>query len=156
MRPLIATGYNERNSQLSGDDRWLAYQSNESGRDEVYVRPFPGVEGGRWQLSNGGGTQPLWASDSGELFYVDPDSRIVAVPIQAGPGFLAGNPRAIIDKPIVATFAGAFGRMYDVSRDGQRFLIVRSAASSEPGAPPPQIVVVQNWTEELKRLAPVN
>jgi len=144
----------EWNGELSADGRWLAYSSNESGRNEVYVRPFPGVEGGRWQVSTGGGTQPLWAPNSRELFYINPEGRIVAVPIQPGPGFIAGNAQTIVDGPLVMNPPGIGGRMYDVSRDGQRFLMVKPVESAEQEAPPPQIIVVQNWTEELKRLAP--
>jgi eukaryotic-like serine/threonine-protein kinase len=153
---LIATMFNESNADVSRDGRWLAYRSNESGRNEVYVRPFPGVNGGRWLVSSGGGSQPLWAPNSRELLYVDPDGRIVAVPIEPGPGFRAGNPQVIVEGPFATLLPGVNGRMYDVSRDGQRFLMVRSDDSGEQAAPPPQIVVVQNWFEELKRLAPVN
>jgi len=153
---LIATMFDERNSQLSGDDRWIACQSNESGRDEVYVRPFPGVDGGRSQVSTGGGRQPLWAPNSRELSDVDPDGRIVAVPIQLSPGFSAGSPRAIVDRPLVLGLTGIPGRMYDVSRDGQRFLIIKAGGDGDQPAPSPQIVVVQNWFQELKRLAPTN
>jgi dipeptidyl aminopeptidase/acylaminoacyl peptidase len=154
--PLIATMFNEANGDLSRDGRWLAYRSNESGRFEVYVRPFPGVDGGRWQVSTGGGIQPLWAPNGRELFYVDPDGRIVAVPIEAGSGFRAGNPQVIVEGPFATILPGVNGRMYDVSRDGQRFLMVKRDDNGEQAAPPPQIVVVQNWFQELKRLAPVN
>jgi len=154
--PLIATPFTESTGDLSRDGRWLAYRSNESGRNEVYVRPFPGVDGGRWQVSTGGGTQPLWAPNSRELFYVDLDGRIVAVPIQPGPGFTAGNPQVIVEGPYATILPGVNGRMYDVSRDGQRFLMIKGEDSAGQAAPPPQIVVVQNWFEELKRLAPVN
>jgi serine/threonine-protein kinase len=152
--PLIATMFIERNGQLSADGRWLAYESNESGRFEVYVRPFPGVDGGRWQVSTGGGMQPLFAPNSREIFFVDAEGRIVAVPIQNGPGFIAGNPQAIAGGARVTNPPGFFGRMYDVSRDGQRFLMVKAVEGTQQAAAPQQIIVVQNWFEELKRLAP--
>ena len=153
---LITTTFAERNGDLSRDGRWVAYESNESGRNEVYVRPFPGVDGGRWQVSTGGGTQPLWAPNSRELFFVDPEGRIVAVPVQAGPGFVAGNPKVIVDGPFATIVPGFNGRMYDLSPDGQHFLMVKAGAGAEQAAPPAQIIVVQNWFEELKRLAPPN
>ena len=155
VTPLVATMFAERNGDLSADGRWLAYESNESGRIEVYVRPFPEVDGGKWQVSTSGGRQPLWAPNSRELFFVDAEGRIVAVPIQTGPGFIAGNPQVIVDGPFATTLPGMVGRMYDVSRDGQRFLMVKALEGDDESAPPPQIIVVQNWFEELKRLAPV-
>jgi hypothetical protein len=76
------------------------------------------------------------------------------VPIQAGPGFVAGNPQVIVEGPFATILPGVNGRMYDVSRDGKRFLMVRAGEGAGQAAPQPQIIVVQNWTEELKRLAP--
>jgi serine/threonine-protein kinase len=154
MTPLIATTtFVERNGDLSGDGQWIAYQSNESGQFEVYVRPFPGVDSGRWQISTGGGAQPKWSANSRELFYVDLEGRIVGVPIKLGAGFAAGNPQVVIDGPYAA-FPGFAGRMYDVSRDGQRFLVLKGTDNADDDPPPPQIIVVQNWFEELKRVAP--
>ncbi len=80
--PLLATEFSERNGEISPDGRWLAYQSNASGQNEIYVRPFPNVEGGQWLISNGGGTRPLWSPDGRELFYVAPGARLMAVPVQ--------------------------------------------------------------------------
>ena len=126
------------------------------GRYEVYVRPFPGVNAGRWQVSTGGGEQPAWSPNSRELFFVDPEGRIVAVPVQSDASFVAGNPQVVVDGPFATNIPTAGGRMYDVSRDGQRFLLMKAVEGAQKTAPPPQIVVVQNWTEELKRLVPVN
>ena len=156
VMPLVATTFTERSAELSRDGRWVAYESNESGRYEVYVRPFPGVDGGRWQVSTGGGRSPLWAPNSRELFYVDVEGRIVAASIQPGPGFVAGNPKVIVDGPFTTTLTGIAGRLYDVSPDGQRFLMTKAVEGAGQQAPPPQVIVVQNWFEELKRLAPVN
>jgi Tol biopolymer transport system component len=151
---LVATTFNERNADLSADGRWIAYQSDESGRNEVYVRPFPEVDAGRWQLSSGGGSQPAWSPNSRELFYVDPEERIIAVPIQPGSPMVAGSPQVVVDGPYSTTVpAGPIGRMYDVSRDGQRFLLLKAVEGAQQTAPPPQIVVVQHWFEELKGLA---
>ena len=154
VTPLVTTMFIETNGELSRDGRWLAYRSNESGRFEVYVRPFPDVDGGRWQVSSGGGLQPLWAPNGRELFYVDLEGRIVAVPIEPGSDFRAGNPHVVVEGAFATILPGTNGRMYDVSRDGQRFLMIKADDGREQPAPPPQIVVVQHWTEELKRLVP--
>ena len=152
--PLVATTFSERNADLSADGRWMAYRSNESGRNEVYVRPFPGVDSGRWQVSTGGGTDPRWAPDSRELFYVNAEGRIVAVPVQPGPGFVAGNPQVVVDGSFTTTIPGLIGRLYDVSRDGQRFLLLKGAEGAEQKAAPRQIVVITNWFEELRQRVP--
>ena len=108
-------------------------------------------------MSTSGGTQPMWAPNGRELFYVDPNGRVMTVPIQPGPGFTFGNPQVVVEGPFATILPGMNGRMYDVSRDGQRFLVLKGADSGKKEAdPPPQIVVVQNWDEELLRLAPTN
>ena len=151
--PLLATMFGERNAELSPDGRWMAYESDESGREEVYVRPFPDVQGGRWQVSTGGGRQPVWARGGRELFYLQPPGRIMSVPIQPGAGFVAGNPQLVVNGPYIAPNAG---RTYDVSPNGDRFLMIKDAASSDKTSAPPSIIVVQGWFEELKRRVPVN
>ena len=150
--PLVRTQYSEMNGQVSPDARWLAYQSNESGQDEVYVRPFPNVEGGRWQASTGGGIKPLWARNGRELFYLSGSGsvRLMSVPVQSGTSFSAGTPQVLFEGKY---FSGNAGRTYDVSPDGQRFLMIKDAAATTSSAPS-QFVVVLNWFEELKRLAP--
>jgi serine/threonine-protein kinase len=150
--PLVATMSLEGDADLSSDGRWVAYESNESGRLEVYVQPFPAVDAGRWQVSTGGGNDPKWAPNSRELFYVDAEGRIVAVSVQPGPGFVAGNPQVVVDGNFITTVSFP-GRMYDVSRDGQRFLLLKNVEGADKGTPP-QIIVITNWLEELKRLVP--
>jgi serine/threonine-protein kinase len=150
IEPLLHTKFTERNAELSPDGRWMAYQSNESGAFEVYVRPFPRVEGGRWQISTGSGRQPVWSRNGRELFYLAADGALMSVPVQPGPGFTVGNATRVLD---VASYniSLAAGRSYDVSPDGQRFLVLKDA--QQQGAA--QINVVLNWTEELKRLVPI-
>ena len=163
-KALIHTPFNESNAELSPDGRWIAYQSNESGRDEIHVRPFPAVEGGHWQISTDGGTKPLWARSGRELFYVDPRGRIMAVAVQAAQTFTAGNPGGAIDRAgagivdssgVGGVLIGAPGRNYDVSPDGRRFLVIQNATRADDKSSPLQLNVVLNWGEELKRLAPV-
>ena len=160
MTPLIQTAFNERNGEISPDGRWLAYESDESGQEEIYVRPFPDVNGGRWQVSTGGGSEPLWARSGRELFYRGPDGSLlgVAVAVEGSASFRAGRPAALVEGRYYAGVGGgaAPGRTYDVSPDGQRFLMVKEGAEADQAAAPPSIVVVQNWLEELKRLVPRN
>ena len=152
-KPLLHTMFRERNPSLSQDGRWLAYESNESGRDEIYVRPFPAVDGGRWQVSTGGGIQPVWDRSGRELFYRSGDA-LMAVPVQTSAGFAAGNPTPLFKGQYVV---GPGGRSYDVSPDGQRFLMIKAApVEGAQGGPPARIIIVENWFEELKRLVPTN
>jgi serine/threonine-protein kinase len=148
--PLVQTPLSELFGEISPDGRWVAYESDESGRIEIYVRPFPEVDGGRWQVSTGGGAGPLWARSGRELFYWVGPGRMMAAPIQPGPTFVAANPRVVFE----GRYVGGFGRNYDVSPDGQRFLMIKDARPADERAAPQQLVVVLNWLEELKRLVP--
>ena len=152
VEPLIRTPANERNGVVSPDGRWLAYESDSSGRFEIYVKPFPNVNAGRWNVSTAGGTRPLWAPKNGrELFYVAPDGALMAVGVDhRGATWSTGRPVKVVQGPY-ATGGPRSTRTYDVSPDGQRFLMVKQLASH---APAPQIIIVQNWFEELKRHVP--
>ena len=132
----------------------MAYQSDESGEFEIYVRPFPNVEDDVWRVSTAGGLKPLWARDGRELFYLAPGTpaRLMAVPAQTDPTFEHQAPRELLEWPY---FPGTEGRAYDVSQDGERFLTV-IPVETEQDAPPPQINVALNWFEELRRLVPTN
>ena len=142
---LLRTRFNELNAEISPDGRWFAYQSNESGQDEVYVRPFPEVGDDRQQVSTNGGTRPVWARNGRELFYLAPDG-LFAVTIAPGSAFKLGSPLRLITRRYFAETA-FIGRTYDVSPDGQRFLMIKDDAGD--GARP-AIVVVQNWLDQLK------
>ena len=151
-KPLLNAAYSESNAVVSPDGRWMAYQSNESGKDEIYVRPFPNVNEGRWQVSTNTGTRPLWSRDGRELFYFIPPGVIMAAPIVPGAAFSAGTPVAVVKGNYSSPQSG---RMYDVSPDGRRFLLIKEVRpQGEAAAPPPQLIVVQHWSEELKRLVP--
>ena len=97
-QPLLQTPYDELNAELSPNGRWLAYESNESGRYEIYVRPFPNVTAGRWQVSTSGGTRPLWARNGQELFY-ESMGALMRVPVTTGSTFAAGTPSKLFDAP---------------------------------------------------------
>ena len=152
VTPLLQTKVDERNGIVSPDGRWLAYDSNSSGSFEIYVRPFPNVGGGQWQVSTAGGRQPLWARSGRELFYVGADGALLRVPVEAsGATWNAGMPMKLLERRY---YNGSnTGRTYDVSPDGQRFLMIK-APGTDAGAATPALIVVQHWDEELKRLVP--
>ena len=149
-QPFLQTKFNEMQARFSPDSRWIAYQSEESGRYEVYVQPFPGP-GGKWQISTNGGTTPVWAQNGRELFYMS-SGNFMSVGVTTQPTFSASTPRIIADYPPFLMGRLSNGA-YDVSPDGQRFLFVR--ANVENG-PPDEVRVVLNWTEELKHVAPAS
>jgi serine/threonine-protein kinase len=149
-QPLLQGSFNESNPEISPDGRWLAYDSDESGRPEVYVRPFPDVNTGRWQISTGGGNNPLWNPNGRELLYFRSPGTLLAVRVEAGASFQAEAPQVVLQGPYVAPIGA---RHYSVSRDGRRFLMIKNAAT-QGNAPPPQINVILNWFEELKRRVP--
>ena len=155
--PLIESGFDERNGEISPDGRWLAYQSNASGQDEIYVQPFPNVDEGRWPISTGGGTQPRWARDGRELFYLAPGGELMAVPVQTEPTFAPGNGEVVFEGPYleVGIETGSSVRTYDISPDGQRFLMIKQDAQAEDGSPPAEITVVLNWHQELLERVPI-
>ena len=145
---FLKTPGEESAPRFSPDGRWLAYSSDESGRREVYVQPYPGP-GGKWQISTDGGQEPVWNSNGRELFYRI-GSKIMAVEIASQQGFSAGTPRMLLEGPYIPTSASLPN--YDVSPDGQRLLMVKP---TEQEAAPTQINVVLNWFEELKKKVPV-
>jgi len=151
---LLRTPFDEENGEVSPDGRWLAYQSNESGQSQVYVRPFPKVDAGRWQISTMGGSRPAWARNSRELFYLDGNNQMMAVPVQTSPAFSAGNPTRVFETHYLTPNNG---RTYDVAADGQRFLMIKGIEGNDrsSGTFPVNIVVVLNWFEELKQRVPV-
>jgi eukaryotic-like serine/threonine-protein kinase len=135
---------------LSPDGRWLAYASDESGRRQIYVQPYPGP-GGKWQISTDGGNEPQWSRNGKELFYRS-GNKMMAVDIATQTGFAAAKPRQLFEGRYMVTSTGWARPNYDVSPDGQRFLMLKPVEPEQ--APVTQINVVLNWSEELKRLAP--
>ena len=154
VTPLVQSPFIERNGIVSPDGRWLAYEANDSGRFEIYVRPFPEVNSGHWQVSTGGGTRPLWARSGQELVYVSPTGALMRVGVERGPSWAATTPTLLIKEGYFTIPGGNPGRTYDISPDGQRFLMIKEGGGSDQTAAPPQIIVVQHFDEELKRLVP--
>ena len=141
--------------EISPDGRWMAYRANESGQVEIYVRPFPDIAGGKWQVSTEGGNYPAWSPDGRELFYRTLDgAAVMAVTVETEPTFSAGTPDPVIEGNYV--YAPGQGRNFDISPDGQRFLMLKNVGESgtEDGAPL-QINVVLNWFQELTERVPV-
>ena len=152
VAPLVQSGFAERNGVVSPDGHWLAYEANDSGRFEVFVRPFPNVNSSRSPVSTDGGTRPLWARNGRELFYVSPTGAIMRVGVTPGAAWTPTTPEVLV-KPGYVTQTGNPGRSYDISPDGQRLLLIKQRMVGTASAST-SIIVVQNWVEELKRLAP--
>ena len=149
---LFRTRYQERNAELSPDKRWIAYQSDESGRFEILVRPFPDVEADRIPVSNAGGVMPLWSHDGRELFYLElePRPRLISVAVETTGAFAIESRTAVMNW---RWSTSGEGRTYDVSLDGERFLALKSVDAASAA---PRIIIVQNWFQELERLLPTN
>ncbi|HKW25567.1 MAG TPA: protein kinase [Terriglobales bacterium] len=148
-RPFLRTPFNESAPRFSPDGRWLAYISNESGRYEIYVQPFPGP-GAKLQISTDGGTEPVWNPRGRELFYRNGDKMMVVDVTATKTTLTAGKPRLLFEGEYLPTPATTPN--YDVSSDGQQFLMVKAGGTGEVA--PTQINVVLNWFEELKRRVP--
>lgn len=142
-RRVVATAAEELAPAISPDGRWLAYSSNQTGRREIYVRPFPETDRATYQVSTTGGSEPLWSRDGRELLYRDDHDQIVAVPVTAGVTFERGAARALFDASNYAALT--VQRDYDVTPDGQRFVMIRSDA---PRAN--RIVAVFGFLDELR------
>ena len=147
-QPFIQTPGNESAPRFSPDGRWLGYISDDSGSRQVYVQPFPGP-GGKYQISTEGGTEPVWNPNGRELFYRSGD-KMMSVDITTQPSFSVGKPKVLFEGPYEAT--PATFPYYDVSPDGQRFLMLKPVESAETAST--QINVVLNWFEELKQKVP--
>ncbi len=145
-RPVVNTPAFEGGAQFSPNGHWMAYASDESGQMQVYVRPFPGPDR-RWQVSTQGGTQPLWSRNGKEIFY-RVGNKMMVVDVSAGMDLTLSQPRQLFEQRYV--FQNVSLANYDVSPDGQRFLMIKDEAGSG------RLNVVLNWAEELKRLVPTH
>ncbi len=147
--PFLNSRFNEMQVAFSRDGRWLAYVSNESGKFEVYVRPFPGP-GGRWQLSTGGGFYPTWSRNSRELFYETPDQKLMVVSYAERAGSLLADAPRLGFAQRIPTQQGVRG--FDLHPDGRRFAVLQD--TEEPAGARNELVLFQNFFDELRRLAP--
>jgi Tol biopolymer transport system component len=141
-RPYLQTPANERDAVFSPDGRWIAYQSDEAGQNQIYVQSVP-VSGAKFQISTAGGNSPVWSRDGREIFYLSPDQKMMAAVVKSnGASFEAATPQALF------TAAGASG--FAVTRDGQRFL-VNVPAGGESAASGPPLTVITNWLAGVKK-----
>jgi serine/threonine-protein kinase len=143
-KPILQTEFDERESMFSPNGRWIAYVSDESGRYEVYIRPFSGGSG-KWQVSTEGGREPRWNPNGRELFYRN-GAKMMVVDAKTDGELVLGEPKMLFENPSLL-------RVFDVSPDGQRFVMIEEG-ESQPA--PTHLILVQNWGEELKRLVPTN
>ena len=153
MDLLLDTEFNEGSASVSPNGRWLAYQSDESGKVEVYVRPFPDVETGKWQVSAGGGGQPLWSPDGAELFFLsfdrtadNPNNQIMVAQVEGDPTFRHTTPERLFD---LADLRFDWG----IAPDG-RFLMTRLAAAQGTDGGDTGLVFVEHWFSELQARVP--
>ena len=160
-KPLLNQKYNELNPKISPDGKWIAYASDELGRYEIFVRAFPDVSKGRWQVSTNGGRTPLWSQDGQELFYRN-DDAVMRVSVETSATFKAGNPETLFR----GTYAGLptadktyDAQPWDIHPDGKRFLMLKpstSTGTTSTAETPRRINIVLNWFEELKKKVPVD
>jgi serine/threonine-protein kinase len=152
MSEFLATPAREYMASFSPDGRWLAYTSNESGRDEVYVRPFPRTQTVARLVSIDGGSGPVWAPNGSTLYYRGASGDMMAVPVTLEPTFTSGRPRTLFRFAGIYRMSGT-ATAYDIFPDGKRFIMV-SEPEEATATRRQQINVVLNWFEELRRLAP--
>ena len=150
---LLHEEYNETYPQISPDGKWLAYVSDESDQNEVYVRPFPDTDsGGQEKVSTSGGNYPRWSPDGRELFYGNPKAELMVVSVQTNPSLKLGKPRRFMES---RPYLGA-----DIDpENGKRFLVIKKVEETEEESEqgrPRKIIVVTNWLEELKEKVPVD
>jgi eukaryotic-like serine/threonine-protein kinase len=149
---LFKSEFCNAQAAISPNGRWIAYRSRVSGQDEIYVERYPEL-GNRQQISTEGGSIALWSSDGRELFFLGRGGeQMMVVAVQAGAMFVAGRPQILFE---LAVPPGVAGRAYDIAPDGRFLMIRRGDAAADDGAAS-NLIVVQHWTEELKRLVPTN
>jgi serine/threonine-protein kinase len=157
-KALVSAAGFDFDPEISPDGKWLAYHSNESGEFQVYVRPFPDVQAGRWQISTNGGTRATWARNGRELFYLDKDGFLTSAPVlpPIGTAFAAGPAAKILNAKyyLGSSVLGLDLRGYDVSADGQRFLMIKDLTDLGGTSQLASMVFVLNWVEEMKARLP--
>ncbi len=144
----MATAFTETSPAISPNGRWLAYSSNESGKNDIYVVPFPNTHGGKWAISTDGGTEPVWSHRGTELFYRDASGNLVAVGVNADVTCSVGRWTTLF--PAAGYESNRFTPQYAVARDDKRFLMIRPLETKSPD----NIIIVENWFEELKAKLP--
>jgi serine/threonine-protein kinase len=148
LTPLVVTPYDENAFAISPDGRWIAYQSDESGRFEVFVRPFPNTRDAKFPVSTSGAVAPLWARNGKELYFLGPNGTMMAAAVTGDPSRPVGDPHALFQlKGALTALGNSWYIPWDVAADG-RFIMVRGAAAGHDAELP--LIVIENWFEELK------
>ena len=148
--PVIEGAFSRGNAEVSPDGNWLAYRSDHSGQNEVYVQPYPGP-GPTLPVSIGGGRGPVWSADGSELYYRR-DSDVMVVDVNSGSGAIEiSTPRELLR----GTYLAGDNREYHVAPDGRFLMLTGDAPTDGTATPTAQLILVENWFEELKRLVPV-
>jgi Tol biopolymer transport system component len=147
----LQTTFNESQARFSPNGKFIAYRSDASGRDEIYVQPFPTASSAKWTISQAGGIAPQWRSDGRELFYISPDSRVMAVDVITEPTFKAGVPKPLFQAPIWGGGQSNNLTRYDVSTDGKKFLIISALSGANAAVTSRPIILMMNWTALLKK-----
>jgi serine/threonine-protein kinase len=148
IQPFLQSTFTQWLAQFSPDGHWVVYVSNESGRDDIYVQPFPGP-GGKWMISTDGGSFPMWARNGREIFFRN-ENKMMSVPVEIQPTFKAGTPRMLFQG---GGYLGAYLGLgnYDVAPDGQHLLMIKE---KEAPATSGEVAIIVHWTDELGRRAP--
>jgi hypothetical protein len=159
LKPLLHhEDYDEGQPQISPNGNWMAYMSNESGQQEVYVRSFPDVDLAMRQASTSGGACPLWSPNGREVFYLNNENYVMAAAVQTEPSLSVGIPKVLFKNAYLGISGSTIGNPWDIGPDGKRFLMMKPHASTDAApavtAPRPTISVVVNWLEELKQRVP--
>ncbi len=150
---LLEAAAQEGGASISPNGRWMAYHSDASGESHVYVRPFPDASsGGQRLISDGVGSDALWGPDGRELFYLSPEG-VMVVPVETGDTFQRGRPQRLFS---MDPYYEGVGRNWDISPDGQRFLMVKRGETRDTIHESGDIIVVLNWSDELTRLVPTD
>jgi hypothetical protein len=152
IQSLMQIAHRDDNGELSPNGHFLAYQSADSGagQNEIYVRPFPNYGAGLWQVSTNGGTKPVWARNGQELFFLDANDAMTVVSVQTASSFSAGAPTRLFGGTY---YAASAGRTYDISPDGKKFLMIKSANAGGSAGTPATMVVVLNWLRDAQTRA---
>ena len=150
LRPIAAESYDEKAVALSPDGKWVAYESTETGRDEIYVRPYPDAQSGKWQVSTSGGINPKWARNGRELFYVNGAGEMTAAEVTTqGSAFEVANWRTLFNVPERGLDALSNYASWDVDVDDQHFLMIQFGGDA-PENQKNEFVLVQNWLQEVR------
>ncbi len=155
-KPLLQEEFTELQPKISPDGRWMTYMSDEDGENEVYVRPFPNVDKGKWQISTDGGDSPLWSPDGRKLFYRK-DNEVIAVSVETEPTFEYGKREVLFSGNYIGLLQDD-SHTWDIHPDGKRFLMIKPAkgeGEESSSRRPRKLNIVLNWFEELKKNVPV-